>query len=245
MLAQTGGARYDSGMPTTIPEGDVSDVVAAAAAARHEPRKLGDALRAVVAGTGAARAIASSIALFEAGGKLVLDEGTKSVLRGAAERGAESALAFAAGPLLGPATMLAKRPIGLLANAGKAARTAAPLAARAAGKEILKGAGKAAGIGLVIDGAVASVEAVVAVRDGAMDRPSAVKYVAKEAATGAVAAGAGVLVGAGLVALTGGAAAPVVFAVGALGSIGTKRLLRRFTTRPSRDLAVREVPAPT
>ena len=105
---------------------------------------------------------------------------------------------------------------------------AAPHAARAAGKEILKGASKAAGLGLVIDGAVASVEAVVAVRSGSMDRKSAAEYVAKEAATGAVATGAGVLLGAGLVALTGGVAAPVVFAVGAIGSIGTKRLLRRF-----------------
>jgi hypothetical protein len=215
------------------------------AEAATDPRSVGDAVRSVIAGGAAARVIASSVALFEAGGKLLLDEGTKSVLRGAAERGAESALAFAAGPLLGPATMLAKKPIGLLANAGKAARAAAPLAARAAGKEILKGAGKAAGIGLAIDGAVASVEAVIAVRDGSMDRTSAVGYVATEAATGAVATGAGVLLGAGLVALTGGAAAPVVFAVGALGSIGTKRLLRRFTTHPSRDLAVREVEAPS
>jgi hypothetical protein len=213
--------------------------------AATDPRSVGDAVRSVIAGGAAARVIASSVALFEAGGKLLLDEGTKSVIRGAAERGAESALAFAAGPLLGPATMLAKKPIGLLASAGKAARSAAPLAARAAGKEILKGAGKAAGIGLAIDGAVAGVEAVIAVRDGSMDRKSAVTYVAKEAATGAVATGAGVLLGVGLVALTGGAAAPVVFAVGALGSIGTKRILRRLTTRSSRELAVREIETAT
>lgn len=222
---------------------DAQDVVAAVSimGTASEPRTVGDALRSVIAGGAAARVIASSVTLFEAGGKLLLDEGAKHALRSAAEKGAESALALAAGPLLGPATVLAKKPIAMLTHAGKAARTLAPHAARAAGKEILKGAGKAAGVGLLIDGAVASVEAVVAVRNGSLDRKDAATYVAKEAATGAVATGAGVLLGAGLVALTGGMAAPVVFAVGALGSIGTKKLLRRFTTNPTRELAVREV----
>lgn len=205
-----------------------------------DPRSVGDALRAVVAGSGAARMMASSVALFEAGGKLVLDDGARQVLRSAAERSAEGALALAAGPLVGPASMIAKKPIGLLVSAGRAAKETAPLAARAAGRELLRGAGKAAGIGLVVDGAVAGVEAVVAIRNGAMDRKDAVGYVAKEAATGAVATGAGVLLGAGLVALTGGVAAPVVFAVGALGSIGTKRLLRRFVHQP-REVGIREV----
>jgi hypothetical protein len=210
---------------------------AAAAAAASEPRKVGDALRAVIAGSGAARMIASSVALFEAGGKLVLDEGARQMLRSAAERGAESALALAAGPLIGPATAIAKKPINMLAGAVK--RTG-PLVARTAGRELLKGAGKAAGIGLVVDGAVAGVEAAVAMKNGSMDKKEAVSYVAKEAATGAVATGAGVLIGAGLVALTGGTAAPVVFAVGALGSIGTKRILRRFV-HDRKEVAVREV----
>ena len=200
-----------------------------------EPRTIGDTLRAMIAGGGATQVISSSVALFEAGGKLLLDEGTKALVRNAAERGAEGALALAVGPLVGPARLLADRPAAMLTHAGRAARTAAPLAARAAAKQILKGAGKAAGVGLVVDGAVASVEAVVAVRNGSMDRKTATGYVAREAATGAVATGAGVLLGAGLVALTGGIAAPVVFAVGALGSMGTKRLLRRFTTMPTRS----------
>ena len=209
-------------------------------AAASDPRTIGDALRAVIAGGGAARVMASSVTLFEAGGKLLLDEGTKSALRTVAERGAESALALAAGPLLGPAAAVAKRPIGLLATAGKAARVVGPTAASAAGKELLKGAGRAAGIGLLIDGAVAGVEAIVAVRSGAMDRKDAASYVVKEAATGAVATGTGVLLGASLVALTGGAAAPVVFAVGAVSAIGTKRLLRRFTEK-ERAVLVREL----
>ncbi len=205
-----------------------------------DPRSVADALRSVVAGSAASHVITSSVALFEAGGKLVLDEGTRNVVRSAAEKGAESALAFAAGPLLGPATAMAKKPVALLASSAKAMRAVAPVAARTAGKEILKGAGKAAGIGFVIDGAVAGVEAVVAMRNGSMTKEKAGWYVAKEAATGAVATGAGVLLGAGLIALTGGVAAPVVFAVGALGSIGTKRILRRFT-QPAADVVVREV----
>ncbi len=111
--------------------------------------------------------------------------------------------------------------------AREVARSVGANAVRVAGKELLKGAGKAAGIGFLFDGAVAGFEAVVAVRNGSSDRASAVKHVAKEATTGAVATGAGVLLGAGLVALTGGVAAPVVFAVGAIGSIGAKQLLRR------------------
>jgi len=205
-----------------------------------DPRSVGDALRAVIAGSGASRIIGSSVALFEAGGKHVLDEGARSMVRSVAEKGAESALAMAAGPLLGPASMIAKKPIAMLAQSAKAARTIAPIAARTAGRELLKGAGKAAGVGFVIDGAVAGVEAAVAVRNGSMTQNRAMRYVAKEAVTGAVATGAGVLLGASLVALTGGMAAPVVFAVGALGSIGTKRLLRRFTDRGP-VLEVREV----
>lgn len=231
-------------MPKIEQDDTNDDVIAAMSRAAREPHRLGDALRAVISGGGATSVIAPSVALFEAGGKSLLDEGAKHVLRSAAERGAESALAVAAGPLLGPATLLAKKPIAMLASASKAARSAAPLAARAAGREILKGAGKAAGIGLVIDGAVASAHALVAVREGTIDRRGAILYVAKEAATGAVATGAGVLVGAGLVALTGAVAAPVVFAVGALGSIGAKRVLRRLTTRPTRELVVRELTAP-
>lgn len=209
-------------------------------AAAKDPRSFSDALRAVIAGGGAAKAIGAAGALFEAGGKLVLNESAKHTLRSAAEKGAESALALAAGPLLGAATEMAKKPVTLLASGAKSARAIAPVAAKAAGKELLKGAGKAASIGLVVDGAVAGVEAIAAVRSGEMNRGDAALYVAKEAATGAVATGAGVLIGAGLVALTGGVAAPVVFAVGALGSVGTKRLLRRFVQKPS-PVIVRQV----
>ena len=210
------------------------------AALATDPRSVGDALRSVVAGGGAARALSASVTLFEAGGKTLLDEGAQSAVRAVAVKSAESALAIAAGPLLSFVARSAKKPITMLANTGKAARAVGPAAARLAGKELLKGAGRAAGIGFVIDGAVAGVEAIVAMRSGAMTGRGAAGYVATEATTGALATGAGVLLGASLVALTGGVAAPVVFAVGAIGSIGTKRLLRRLTVRPA-AVTVREV----
>lgn len=206
-----------------------------------DPRSVGQALRAVMAGNAAANAIASSVALFHAGGKLLLNEGTQRAVRSVAEKGAEKALAIAAGPLLGPAQAMLRKPAVLLAKGGSLTKQIAPAAARSASREILKGAGKAAGIGFVIDGAVAGVEAVSAVRRGELDRKKAAAYVATEAATGAIATGAGMLVGASLVALTGGVAAPVVFAVGALGSIGAKQMLRKLTQRPEK-VEVREVP---
>jgi hypothetical protein len=197
---------------------------------------IADSLRAALAGGEAAKLLASSAALFEAGGKHVLSEGAKRAVREVAERGASRAIAMTTGPILESAGSLAAKPIlAMTTKASSAgatvAKTVGKQAMRMAGKEVLKGAGKAAGIGFVIDGAVAGVEAVIAVRNGSSDKKTAMIHVATEATTGAIATGAGVLLGAGLVALTGGIAAPVVFAVGALGSIGTKRLLRRATIR--------------
>jgi hypothetical protein len=200
-------------------------------------------LRAAIAGGEAAKLILSSAALFEGGGKHLLSEGAKQAVRQVAERGASRAIAMSTSPNLASAGELAAKPVlalttmagaalGLKSGASGAAsvmaRGVGKHAMRAAGKQVLKGAGKAAGIGFVLDGAVAGVEAIVAVRNGSTDKRSAAIHVAKEATTGAIATGAGVLLGAGIVALTGGLATPVVFAVGALGSIGTKRLLRHY-----------------
>ena len=205
---------------------------------------IAESLRAALAGGEAAKLLASSAALFEAGGKHVLSDSAKQAVRQVAERGAHRAIALATGPVLDSAAELAAKPIiAMTAKAGAAlgvksaaksgASKALALGAgkqtlHVASKEVLKGVGKAASIGFVIDGAVASFEAIVAVRNGSTDKKTAAKHVATEATTGAIATGAGVLLGASLVALTGGIATPVVFAVGALGSIGTKRLLRRL-----------------
>jgi len=199
---------------------------------------LADSLRAAIAGGQAAKVLAASSALFEAGGKHILSDATKSAVRTVAEKSAEKAIAMAAGPLFEPVKTLGAKPLALLKGSGgvlakESTRVVGKAAARVAAKEVFKGAGRAAGIGFAIDGAVATIEAVSAVRNGSADRASAARYVAVEATTGAIATGAGVLLGAGLVAVTGGIAAPVVFAVGALGSIGTKRLLKRVVSRKS------------
>ena len=206
---------------------------------------MADSLRAAIAGGEAAKLLVSSASIFEAGGKHLLSASAQKAVRRVAEQGATRAIAMATGPVLESASGLAIGMGGAKAVVSIGTKAAFPFAAttsagrsvvmgagkqamRTATKEILKGAGKAASIGFVLDGAVATFEAIVAVRSGSTDKKTAVKYVAKEATTGAIATGAGVLLGAGLVALTGGLAAPVVFAVGALGSIGTKRLLQRI-----------------
>lgn len=199
---------------------------------------MADSLRAAIAGGEAAKLLATSASLFEAGGKELLSASTQRAVRAVAEKSATGAILMATAPVLESASGLAKGMSGAKAALSLGSKAASGTRAvvmgtgkqamRVASKEILKGAGKAAGIGFVLDGAVASFEAIMAVRNGSTDKASAVKYVAREATTGAIATGAGVLLGASLVALTGGIAAPIVFAVGAIGSIGTKRLLRRF-----------------
>lgn len=189
--------------------------------------RIGGALRAAIAGSEAARLATSAAALFEAGGKHLLGAGTQKLVRDAAEKGAARAIAAVTAPLLGPG---AEKPLLALASK-ETAKSFVRQSARAAGAQVLKGAGKAAGIGFVIDGAVAGIEATIAYRNGSLDRRAAVKHVATEAATGAAATATGVLLGAGLVALTGGVAAPVVFAVGAFGTMGTKKLLRNWVSQ--------------
>ena len=199
---------------------------------------MADSLRAAIAGGEAAKLLSTSASLFEAGGKELLSASTQRAVRAVAEKSATGAILMATAPVLESASGLAKGMSGAKAALSLGSKAASGTRAvvmgtgkqamRVASKEILKGAGKAAGIGFLLDGAVASFEAIMAVRNGSTDKASAVKYVAREATTGAIATGAGVLLGASLVALTGGIAAPVVFAVGAIGSIGTKRLLRRF-----------------
>jgi hypothetical protein len=193
-----------------------------------ESTRVGEALRAAVAGGHAAKLIGSATAIFQAGGNKLLSAAAQSTLRTAVEKGAEKAIATATGVLLPPDLS----PMKLIGSGARATSAVVKGGARVAVREIAKGAGKAAGIGFVVDGAVATVEGVVAVRAGTMDKNEAMKHVAKEATTGAVATAAGVLLATGLVAITGGVAAPVVFAVGAIGSIGTKRALRRWVSPP-------------
>ena len=204
----------------------VVEAVAGADGRVSEPRSVGDAIGAMIAGDSAARVTSSSAALFAAGGRALLDERTRMLVRTTVQRGAERAFGYAADPLLGPATT-ARLP-GMVAEAVDVASAARPLAVRAAAKEVLKGVGRAGGFGFAIDGAIATLEAVSAVRDGSMDRTGAAMHIARRGVAGGASTGAGVLLGASVVALTGRVAAPVVFAVAAFGAMSAKRLLRRL-----------------
>lgn len=221
-----------------------------------------------VAGSGAVAVRGAAEALFSTAGKGLLDEGAREGLRRAMVENTTAVVdAFAPGLSLGAqaTTTAAKiivdqggkqagalvvheaaRHAGHAALADGASAAAAKVLAReamkTAGREVLKGAGKAAGIGFVIDGAFGAYEGVTAYQRGQMTKKEALAHAAQEASTGAVATGAGVLLAAGLVAVTGGAAAPLVFAVGAGGAIGAKQILRRLIGRASSKVLVPTVP---
>jgi hypothetical protein len=209
-----------------------------------------DTIMGSVAGSGAVAVREVAEALFTAAGKELLSEGSRQTLQRAVVQqsglvvdafASELSLgARAAAKLLGEQSA-AQGGAVMVHEAAKQAGTAALTvvapsagkalaqgAMKAAGREVLKGAVKAAGIGLVIDGAFAGYEGIRAYRRGEMTKKEAIVHTAKEASTGAVATGVGVLLAAGLVAVTGGMAAPVVFAVGASGAIGAKEILRRL-----------------
>lgn len=163
-----------------------------------------EVLRAGIAGGEAAAMRGAAEVLFNAGGKKVLSEGTQRVVRGAV--------------------------ITALGKTFEAGRGAAQLAsgivtkevAKTAGKEVVRGVGRAAALGLAFDAVVGGIEGVVAYRSGAKTAGQAIAHAGKEAGTGALASAGGVLAAVALVSLTGGLAAPVVFGVGAVTSVGIK-----------------------
>jgi hypothetical protein len=120
-----------------------------------ESTRLGEALRAAVAGGHAAKLIGSATAIFQAGGNRLLSESARSTLRIAVEKSAEKAIATATGALLLPSEL---SPMKLIGSGARATSAVVKGGARVAAREIAKGAGRAAGIGFVVDGAVASVE---------------------------------------------------------------------------------------
>ncbi len=173
-----------------------------------------DAVRGAVAGSGAASVRAAAQALFDAGGNKVLPVVVQRAVRSTVERQASRLLTGA----------------GLLEHASAAgrfveksrARTAILHGARAAGRQVFRSVGAAAAVGALVDGGFATVEAVKSVRAGSMTQNQAVVHVAREAGTGALATAAGTATAALLVAMTGGIAAPALFAVAAVVSIGAK-----------------------
>jgi hypothetical protein len=197
-----------------------------------------DALRGSVAGTQGHAARCAAQALFEAGGRAVLPAPVQSAVRGAVERESSRVLA-GVGLLESGATATAQ------VLEGGAARAAAMQTARAAGRQVLRSVGAAAGAGAVIDGGWALAQAIRGVRRGSMTHREAAAHVAREATTGAVATAAGATAAVLLVALTGGVAAPAVFLVGAAASVGAKAGLDRWLLRVKGDVRVRAEVAPS
>ena len=173
------------------------------------------AVRGGMAGAEAVAARSAALALFEAGGRRVLPETMQRVVRGAVEHEASRWL-VGVGLLEGaPSTAMP-------AIEGATMRTLASQAARAAGRQVLRSVGAAAGAGAILDGGWALVRSVDRIRRGLMTRRQAAEYVAREATTGAAAAAAGTAAGVAMVVLTGGIGAPAVFMVGAAASLATK-----------------------
>ena len=176
-------------------------------------------IRANVAGAEAMAVRTAAETLFETGGKRLLAEGAQKAIRELAENSAKAILGTFAPSTLARVAGAAELTKGVVKQAGVTAV-----------KEVLKGAGKAAGVGFVVDGVFGGVEAALAYKNGKMTGKEAAVHVSKEAGTGALATGAGVAVAAGVVALTGGLAAPVVFVIGAGAAIGAKQGLKRLLT---------------
>ena len=163
-----------------------------------------DVLRGSVAGTQGHAARCAAQALFEAGGRTILPAPGQSAVRAAVEREASRVLASAGLLEAGAAT-------SLHVLEGGAVRATATQTARAAGRQILRSVGAAAGAGAAIDGGWALVHAVRSVRRGSMTQREAVVHVVREATTGAAATAAGASAAVLLVALTGGVAAPAAW----------------------------------
>lgn len=179
---------------------------------------LHDAARGMAAAREGVMLAKAAASLYEAGGRQILGVSAQAALRGAAER--------AAGNVLGEgATTLLRE------GAKQVVKTTSREVAKSAARQIMKGVGKAAGLGFAIDGAIATFEAVRAVRRGEMTKPKAIEHVGKEAASGAIATAAGTLACVGLVALTGPVSMPALVVCGAGASLGAKHVLRRWMNK--------------
>jgi hypothetical protein len=188
-----------------------------------------DALRGSVAGAQGTAARGAAQVLFEAGGRTVLPAPMQSALRSAVERQASQVL-VGSGLLETTASATAR------AIEGGAGRALVAQTTRAAGRQIARTVGGAAGAGALVDGGWALIHAVRRVRGGTMTRREAAGHVVREASTGAAATAAGTLAAVLLVAVTGGVAAPAVFLVGAAASVGAKAGLDRWFPSSAGDI---------
>ena len=183
-----------------------------------------------IAGQAALGVQEAAQALYVAGGQRLLHAGVQAGVQRLCTRGALDTVTLLAPTLLiagaAEASSAAAVPSTLLAVASATAQTA-----RAAAGQVLRGALRAGGIGLVVDGAVGAVSGLWAYHRGAMTGKQACVHTATEAGTGAVSTATGVALAAGVIALTGGLAAPTVLAIGAGGALATKLGLTRLLQR--------------
>jgi len=196
-----------------------------------------DLVMGAIAGQGALGVQHAAQALYEAGGKRLLHEGLQAGVQRLCTRASLETMTVLAPTLLasGVASGVAESvaaavPPGLRALT-VATGAAAVQTVRAASAQVLRGALRAGGVGLVIDGAIGAVSGLWAYRRGTMTGKQACMHTVREAGTGAVATATGVALAAGVIALTGTLAAPTVLAIGAGGALASKlgltRLLRR------------------
>ena len=210
-------------------------------------------VRAAVAGVQAQAAGVAAEKLFRATGERWISLEIRRAVQGAVTKTADRVLARS--PALGAAKAIvesdavralsgrvrARLPASLRATSPAVLR-AAEAGAAAAAKELAKNAGRAAGVGFVIDGAIAGFQGIAAVRRGEMEPIDAAKHAAREGAKGAFATAAGVVATGAVVAATGGLAAPVLFVIGAGTALGARVALDRWDTKYLKRLAPAAVP---
>ncbi len=210
-------------------------------------------VRAAFAGVQAQAAGAAAEKLFRATGERWISLEIRRAVQGAVTKTADRVLATS--PALGAAKAIvesdavralsgrvrARLPASLRATSPAVLR-AAEAGAAAAAKELAKNAGRAAGVGFVIDGAIAGFQGIAAVRRGEMEPIDAAKHAAREGAKGAFATAAGVVATGAVVAATGGLAAPVLFVIGAGTALGARVALDRWDTKYLKRLTAAAAP---
>jgi len=189
--------------------------------------------RNLIMGTIAAQAAlgtqAAAQALYESGGKDLLAGAVQHAVRRACTRSAVDVVNVLAPTLLLDGVVGATAVPPALRQL--TASTVAAGTARAAGGQVLRGAARVGGVGLLIDGAFGAFTGLRAYRRGTMTGKQAALHTVTEAGTGAVSSATGVALAAGVIALTGALAAPAVMAIGAGGALMTKLGLGRLLAR--------------
>jgi len=209
-------------------------------------------VRAKLAGDAAVAVSLSAVRVFSAGGQRLLGEVTQKaiqasvarageqLLTAATPRGLQRFLTLPSTEVVGGATRLAAQVLPTSATAegaviagaksGLTLKKLQPISGaviRSASRDVLRGASRAAAIGLLIDGGIGAVEGYLAYRRGRLSRTEALLHAGKEAASGALATGTGVMLAGAAVALTGAMGGPAVFVIGAGGAIAAKHVLKR------------------